>query len=216
MIILFKLKIYFVMIFFTLIHELFHGLVGICLKEKIDSIKIKPYGFNLKFKINYNDYNKKIKKASLISIKRIIIYSAGPIVNLLIFFIFLIGKMNINIKILSLEITNEEILYSNLILAIFNMLPIYPLDGGRIVQELVHIFSGLRKSYKITQDVTWVTISIFTAFISILVLYYKNIVLLIVLIYLWIITIRTEREFLLKEKIYQRVEKNIRISRKRS
>lgn len=210
---LIRLKIYFVMVFFTLIHEFFHVFVGLCLKEKIDNIKIKPYGFDLRFKVNYDDYNKKIKKASMLSVKRIIIYSAGPVINIVIFFIFLIGKMNV--KIIDFEISNEEILYSNLILGIFNLLPIYPLDGGKIVQEVVHIFKGLRISYSVIQDITWVTISVFTAFISILILYYKNIVLLIILIYLWILTIRSEREFLLKEKIYQKLDNNVKESRKK-
>lgn len=211
---LIKLKIYFVMFFFIIIHELFHVLVGLCLKEKIDSIKLKPYGVNLRFKVNYDDYNKKIKKASMLTVKKIIIYSAGPFINIVLFFVFLMGKMDI--RIINIEITNEEILYSNLILGIFNILPIYPLDGGRIVQEVVHIFCGLRKSYNVIQDVTWVTISIFTAFISVFILYYKNIVLLIVLVYLWILTIRSEKEFMLKEKIYQKLDNNVKVSRKKT
>lgn len=200
-----KIKYCGLLIFFTLIHEIGHIIVGICFGMKPIKLALRTYGFKLKFKVNYKDCNKKVKKSNLFCIKKVFVLLAGPIMNLIICLIamFIKGK----IQIMDISITSQEIIYSNLIVGIFNLIPIYPLDGGKIVQEILHIFLGLRKSYNIVQDVTWISISIFTAFISILILYYRNIFILIVLIYLWYLVIKSEKEIILKEKIYKKIEK---------
>lgn len=203
-----KLKLYIIIFIFAIVHEAGHMLMAILLKYKIEKFEINIYGPKLKIKVNYDDYNKKIGKGSLISLKKILIALAGPATNMAISFLIFI------ISICKIKFFNGRIsefwtnaFYANIIIFVFNMLPIYPLDGGRILQEILHITVGLRKSYSIIQDLSFVSIAILTAVSSIIILYYKNIMILLVLLYLWHLALKCEKEFSLKEKIYDRVEK---------
>lgn len=64
--------------------------------------------------------------------KKIAIAFAGPLVNMFIAIIAFFMPKNILIQ-------KELLVYANLLLAIFNLLPIYPLDGGRILKEIITI-----------------------------------------------------------------------------
>ncbi len=199
-----NIEIYAFLMLFALIHEIGHLLCGLVLGFKPKSLNIMPYGFKLNFKINCNDYNKKIKKGNMLSVKKIIVALAGPLTNLIcILTIVLLEKNFAQNNIYKYE----YIIYANILIAIFNLLPIYPLDGGKILQETLHIFIGLRKSYLVTQNATWIMVAILTAFTSILILIYKNIILLFAISYLWSLAYRTEKEFDFKEKIYKNIEK---------
>ncbi len=115
-------------------------------------------------------------------IKEIIVAIAGPIVNLLIFIITLLNEEKTYL--------NNLIMYSNLLIFIFNLIPIYPLDGGRILKGILHIIFGKRTSYKITYDISIISNIILTAICSIAILYYKNIAIFLIVAYVWIILIR--------------------------
>lgn len=199
-----RISIYVAIMLFALIHELGHLLCGIILGFKPKNIVIMPYGVKLNFKINYQDYNKKIKNGNVLSLKKIAIAIAGPMLNLILFLITMIFTYYYG-DFTFLGMTNDNIMYSNLLIFIFNLIPIYPLDGGRIVQEGLHIFKGLQQSYTYIQDISWISIAVFTAVCSILILYYKNFALLIVLTYLWCLVIKTEKDFTMKIKIYDNI-----------
>lgn len=127
-----QIKIYAILMILGLIHELGHMICGICLGLKPSSIKITPVGFQILFKNCVQDYNKKIKKGNEVCIKKIAIAFAGPLVNMFIaIFAFFMPK--------NILIQKELLVYANLLLAIFNLLPIYPLDGGRILKEIITI-----------------------------------------------------------------------------
>lgn len=194
-----KIEIYSILMIFGLIHELAHLVAGLILGMKPDKIEIYPYGFKLAFKINYEDYNVKINNGTQLSIKKILIYLAGPLVN---FLIVLLALYNSKVS----EIARMDIIYANLLIAVFNLLPIYPMDGGKIVFELLHIFCGLKKSYKYIQDITWITLILLSVLTSFLVLYLKNITILITIIYLWIIVIRGGKFIRIKESIIENYE----------
>ena len=106
-----------------------------------------------------------------------------------------------------LKIRNENIMYANILIAIFNLIPIFPLDGGKILQELLHIFCGLRKSIKYIQLISIINLAIVTAIASVLIIIYKNITIPIVVFYLWYEVIKSNRFFEMREKIYLNIEK---------
>lgn len=201
-----NIEMYLLLIIFTLIHEIGHLLAGFILGFKAKGITIAPYGINIVFKINYSDYNKKICKANILAVKRIIIALAGPMTNIIIAIIINIFTAN-NINLSMLGFNNQQMIYANLIIAIFNMLPVYPLDGGRIIKEVIQIFKGLKKSYIYIKDISYICCSIITAASSIIILMYKNILILIMICYLWMLVINIQQQIEMKLKVYKYIEK---------
>ena len=113
-----------------------------------------------------------------------VIAIAGPITNLIIIGIVAIYyKLTQMTTILKLPI--DLVIYSNILIFIFNLLPLYPLDGGRILKRISTYFAGLYKSYTITNNIANIVIIILTVISSIAILIYKNIAILIIIAYLW-------------------------------
>ena len=125
-------------------------------------------GLAVSFKVNIIDVNKKKKRGNVKVIKEIFIAIAGPAVNLLILLIAIIFAKDETLKNL--------LIYTNLIIFIFNLLPIYPLDGGRILKGILHIIVGKKESMRLCYNISMIVTIIVTAVASIGILYYKNIV----------------------------------------
>ena len=87
-------------------------------------------------------------------------------------------------------ITIEEAVYSNMLIFLFNMLPIYPLDGGRIVKGLLHIKMGEIKAEEISNKISYITIILVTIFCSISVYYFQNFAIFLICIFLWRIVLK--------------------------
>ena len=121
-------KQYIIFMIIIFTHELGHILASIFLKWKIDKIVILPFGCLIKFR----EYiNKPIIEEFIISIM-------GIIFQLL--FIYRINRIY------------------NLIIIMFNLLPIYPLDGSKILNLLLNKISNFRLSYLITIYVSYIVV----------------------------------------------------------
>ena len=193
-----QIQIYALIMCFAIVHELGHLLTGIILGFRPNKIELTPFGLSIGFKVNLKDYNKKIKRANAIEEKRIIIAMAGPVVNLLI--IFIIDKLNIDIyeKIM--------IIYSNLLLVLFNTLPILPLDGGRILKGILHIYLGKNKAEKYSCNISFGALIILTAISSIAILYFKNIAIFLGVIFLWILYLKEEKLYKNRNRLYELIK----------
>ena len=126
-----QIEIYAMIMFFALIHELGHLIAGLLMGMKPEKIELMPFGVSISFKIKVEEYNKKIKKGNKLEVKKILVALAGPLTN----FIIIVITTNINLDIFK----SLMIIYTNFLIMIFNLLPIYPLDGGRILKGILHI-----------------------------------------------------------------------------
>ena len=195
-----QIQIYAMIMIFVFIHELGHLLAGILLGMKVEKIQVKPFGFSISFKLKPGDYNKKIKKGNILELKKIIVALAGPITNILIIMI----TVNLNLGIF------EEIMviYTNILIALFNIIPIYPLDGGRILKGLLHFKFGKQKASKYINCISFYTIIFLTAVAGISILYLKNIAIFIAICVLWTLFLIENKKYRTKEKIYKVIEEN--------
>lgn len=171
-----QINIYLIIMFFSIIHELGHMLTGLIFKLKVDKLEIMPCGVSVSFKESKNMSIKKIE------LKKILIALAGPATSL--FLVVLYTYLN------TLYISKQDAVYANLLILIFNLIPLYPLDGGRIIKGILNIEIGYEKSQQLTNLISNFTMIILTLFCSIGVYYFKNIAIFLICIFLWIITIQ--------------------------
>lgn len=194
-----QIEIYWLIMIFAFLHELGHLLAGILLKMKVKKVSIMPAGFSIKFALSENDYNKKILEANVLEIKKIIVAVAGPLTNLLIMIAMLLMERKGN--------TINNIIYSNLLILIFNLLPIYPLDGGRIMKSILCLITQRKYSYMFTNRISNITLFFITFIFSIMIYYYKNWAMLVILTYLWYIVLKQNKIYKMKIKLYEILEK---------
>ena len=130
---------------FVFIHELVHYLTARILGFSGFDIEILPIGAVLKVK----DLEEASPKEDLI------ISVSGPLLNLLLAVIFYV----------LFTVFNRSSLYliynSNLALGIFNLIPAFPLDGGRVLRDILSIKTIYRKANEISIRVSIVLGSVF-------------------------------------------------------
>ena len=181
-----QIELYAWLMLFTLIHELSHMFTGLILKLKPKTLEIQPFGIGIIFESFENTEKNKI-----------IIAIAGPLMNIIIAIIF--GFINIKSQYI--------IINANILLAIFNLIPIYPLDGGRILKSIIKIYNKQQDTDDIINKTSNILMIAITAISSILILIYKNIGLLLIIMYLWVIVARENNKYMLKKRIYKMIKK---------
>lgn len=153
-------KNFFFFLSIIIIHELGHLMMGLILGWNVEKICLYPYGGVTKFN---EDINRQIKEELLILL-------AGPLTQIIY---LMIGKSFFHDSIF---------IYYNLSILIFNLLPIYPLDGGRIINLFFNYFFPFRFSYYLS-----ITISFIMSFLFIFISLKKGYTLNIILMFLIVI-----------------------------
>jgi len=180
-----RVEIFTITFIFIILHEIGHIVSGILLGLKINKLQLNIAGISLEFK----NYGKERK------INNIIIDLAGPLINLIS-------------AIIGIFIKLEIIIYVNAMLFIINMLPIYPLDGGRILKNILLYKNTYKQTIKTMETISKYTLIILSIFASILILSFKNISIFILVIYLWGIYIKERHKNQLIKRVYQTIENN--------
>lgn len=187
--------IYLLFIIFALIHELMHLIMGILVGFKPTQLTIMPFGAYINFSIDIENYNTKIMKGTMCSLKKLMVAIAGPLSNIILAWIF--SFMN----------KYAIIMYINLTLGIVNLFPIHPLDGGRIIEQILILVLGRRKALRYTNFISnliLVIIAIETLFFCYI---SKSIVAILAIIYLIIIRKKENDIYKLKKMVYELIEK---------
>lgn len=121
---------FFVITFLIVVHEIGHLLMAYLCGGSVQKILIYPLGGISKFSTSFN----------ISLIKEFLILIFGPLFQIMAWYILI------------LFFPNKEILISSYHYAIliFNLLPIYPLDGGKLVCLIFHHFLAYKKSFYVT------------------------------------------------------------------
>lgn len=114
---------FFIVFFSTALHEAGHIIAAAAYGMKTSAFKIQPVGFNAYIKIEDSS-----------GLRNVILYLSGPLVNCILFVLFSVPGIFCSdyLKI------SEFSALSNIYLALFNLLPVLPLDGGKILRELLY------------------------------------------------------------------------------
>ena len=174
--------------------------MGLLIGMKPEKIELMPFGVSISFKIKVEEYNKKIKKGNLLEIKKMVVALAGPLTN----FIIIIITNNLKIDIFK----SLMIIYTNFLIMIFNLLPIYPLDGGRILKGILHINFGIRTTEFYINIISKIMVAIITILSSILILYVHNVAILFIDLYLWYLVLKEDVKYKKREEIYNKILEN--------
>lgn len=151
---------FFLFTLIIIVHELGHFLAAIILGWSVEKITIYPYGgctfFNTLINVSF--------------FEELFVLVMGPIIQIC-FYLFLSNKLSFN----------DFLIFKryNYFILIFNLLPIYPLDGGRLLNLFLSLITPYKKGLRIS-----IILSFF--FLFIIILYFYSFSLLIIGISLFI------------------------------
>ncbi len=135
----------------ALIHEVGHSIVAANLGYKLNRIVLMPYGATISGEQELFSYTDEIKIAL-----------AGPIINLLTVIFF----VSIWWFIPDTYPYTELAVFASLSIAIINLLPCFPLDGGRILLATLSIFCQRKIAVRIVKACgIFVSLCLFALFI---------------------------------------------------
>ncbi len=196
-----QIELYSIMMICAVLHEFGHLFAGILLKLKPEKMEVIPIGVRIVFKLNTKDFNKKIGESNVYELKKIIVAFAGPLTNFVL--IYIVSKLDIDI------IQKINFVYANFLLVIVNLLPIFPLDGGRILYGIIRLFCGKQKAEK-AMNIVSIVMLFFVTIVGIIAFFYnRNIAIFLFLLYIFFLVLNENKKFKNRKMIYKILEKDI-------
>lgn len=149
-------------IYFTTIvmHELSHAEVSVRLGYTLDRFMLMPYGASLK-----GDFEG-------VSVKdEILIALAGPLFNCAV----AIVCVALWWLVPALYVLTDRLVAANIFTALFNLLPVFPLDGGRITLAALSQITPRQKAYKIVRISGYILAPILSGIFLALIIFKKTV-----------------------------------------
>jgi len=140
-----------IILIILIVHEFGHFFLMKLFNIKVNKIIIYPYGGMIKSNMLINTNSFKILLISL----------GGILSQIILYMIFIILY---KIEYISYNIFNI-FNYSNISIIIFNLLPIYPLDGYKILNSILEIFLSFKNSLIISLIINLLTLIIFIIYL---------------------------------------------------
>lgn len=119
------------LLFSIALHELAHALVGRHFQMSIDRITLFLFGGVAQLE----DEPKTPKAEFLMAL-------AGPALSLVLAALFWLAYLNVGAGPTLMSVSMSYLTSMNLIIAVFNLLPGFPMDGGRVIRALLWYFRG--------------------------------------------------------------------------
>lgn len=116
-----------------LIHEAFHMLAGHLIYKQGIRISLTPAGFRAAW-----------IKSQPGKWAQCVICAAGPFGNLLSAFVFMLIPAS--------TVIFRDLTKANLFIGIFNLIPLYPMDGGNILLVFLYKYVGSKRAYPIMKQ----------------------------------------------------------------
>jgi stage IV sporulation protein FB len=119
------------------IHETGHIIVALWLGKTVSEIKVLPYGFSASLNEKTHSFAESLA-----------VYSGGPAISILLFAVLKLGAASVR---------HWQIAYAaniNLLIAVINMLPVMPLDGGKLLREFLGITLGMNSAVRLMRLIT--------------------------------------------------------------
>lgn len=182
--------IYLIFLLSITFHEIGHIISSKIVHRNFGKIYFGVFGFS----------NKGLRLSKLKPKEKVFILASGSLFNLLLAVISF--KFSVKMK--------YELFFTNIFIAIFNLLPIIPLDGGNILISILNCKFEIKKSIEISLVISKIFLVTISFIYCIMIVLLKNIFLLILIIYLWYLYFREESSF----KIYFRIEDNLKVLNK--
>ena len=134
----------------VLLHEFGHSLTAIKLGGKVQSITLLPIGGMA----NISEMPEKPKDEFIVS-------AAGPLVNIIIAgilwlyltFISSADLAELEYRVITANNFLVMLLAANLFIVAFNLIPAFPMDGGRLFRSALAVYMSKLKATKIAKDI---------------------------------------------------------------
>ena len=121
-----------------MLHECAHAKVAKKLGYELNVIKLMPYGAAL-----CGDINMRARDEALIAV-------SGPLINIVLALLFAALWWLVP----SSYMFTQAFCFCNLYIGLFNLLPVYPLDGGRVTLALLSVKLKRARAYKIMRIIS--------------------------------------------------------------
>lgn len=143
----------FIVFIILIIHELGHFFLMKLLNINVQSITIYPYGGMIKSNMLINTNSLKV-----------ILISLGGVINQLLLWIII--YIFFKLSFINIYYYNIFLKY-NFFIMIFNLLPIYPLDGYKLLNSFFELFISFKKSIYISFIINIISLILFFAYLYI-------------------------------------------------